>query len=93
MHFLGGLTISIILIYYAERFGHLDKASRYKFLFFAMLGTLMIAVLWEIFEFKNNLAGSSESYALDTTLDLLFGMVGALCGALYGYAVRIKDAI
>ncbi len=69
MHFLGGLTVSVFLA------ALLDRKRALVFL----LGMLVIAAGWELFELSIN-AERENNFEFDTSLDLLMDAVGMSLG-------------
>lgn len=91
IHLLGGFTIALIVLFYAERFSYLKLARQTKFLFFALVGALVASVFWEIFEFKAGIVFVASNYTLDTFLDISMGLTGALIGGVFAHKVRKLD--
>lgn len=68
MHFLGGLTSGAFLVGVL----HVRRPKLY------LLGCILIAVGWEVFEVLAGLPREAN-YAFDTTLDLLMDALGMTC--------------
>ena len=73
LHFLGGLSLGVFFIWL---FGLRERS--YKTLFLVVLFIVIIGVGWEIFEYINNIAKSTEEYVPDTILDLVMDTAGAV---------------
>jgi len=70
MHFLGGLFISLFVLY-------LSKSKRVFLI--SIVSVLLVSVVWELFE--HSLGVVRDDYVLDTIVDFLMGLLGALIGA------------
>jgi len=91
MHFLGGLFISLVLLWLNYFRGLLGSFSKKKAILIAILGTLVIGLLWEIFEFSLDTFITEKSWDMaDTLSDLFFDLLGAGIGTIYYYA-RLKE--
>lgn len=66
MHTAGGLVIGLIATLFVTRWSHL------------ILAVLVIGVLWEVFEYVIGISLVEPNFALDTSLDLLFDVIGGL---------------
>ncbi len=73
MHFLGGLTIGILVAWF------LGVEGRSLKLFLILFTTVMAAgAAYEIFEYIYDMTLSTEEYSIDTTHDLIMDAVGAI---------------
>jgi len=79
MHFLGGLSIGLFVLWGALRFGFLSGGERDDvwIIMMALIAVLIIGISWEIFEYMNGLTQSTESYSLDVVHDLWSDVLGA----------------
>ena len=79
MHFLGGIIGGFITIWFLFDsdifYTHVPSGKETALLAFAVV--LMVAVLWEVFEYKAGLTGSEPRYISDVFSDLAFGTLGA----------------
>lgn len=84
MHFVGGLWITLYLLswyYTASRTKKKERAPLFV-LTYALAVTLVIGVLWEVFEFSvDTIIEFSQHNPGDTLLDLVMDAIGALFGA------------
>jgi hypothetical protein len=73
MHFLGGLVIGVLVVWF---FGIEDRRARTFILVF--LSVMAVGIGWEIFEYINGLTDSTEKYELDIKHDLIMDALGAV---------------
>ncbi len=72
MHFLGGLWLGLIFIWFFKQ-----TEINIKLIFKIILGVFLIGFLWEIFEIiVNNLTLKDTFNTLDTISDLCFDIAG-----------------
>ena len=77
MHFLGGVVIALgVFTLYDLRF---PLPRRLKALVPILAFTLIIALLWEVFELLAGLV-VLEEYHVDTSIDILMALLGATVG-------------
>ena len=84
MHLLGGLWVSLFVLWYHFVFRHHKVRIRGKrdAFTFALSATFAIALGWELFEYAVNAYIVPGRYdMMDTFKDLLMGMTGAVIGA------------
>ena len=84
MHFLGGLTIGVFLIYLLKIF----SLSTRSFLTIFILA-MAISIAWEIFEYINDL-NPIEGYMTDTLLDFLMDALGIFVAYLTVSRIFLK---
>ena len=85
MHGLGGAAIALgIYTLYDLRFG---LPERLRNLIPILLFTMVIALLWEIFEIYIGIP-IEDNYEVDTIVDLLMALVGATIGFFVGQAIN-----
>ena len=72
MHFLGGLTIGALVVWFLN----LGDRSLRSFLMI-FLYTMIVGIGYEIFEYVNGITFSTQKYPVDTALDLGMDAVGA----------------
>lgn len=80
MHFIGGLFVGSFFLwfwFYSGYFRNLKFWQNKKFLCI-FLSTLTVVILWEIFEYSLGLNKSPEGYVLDTAVDMILGILGAI---------------
>ena len=71
MHFIGGAWVGIVtLLVFAER------ASASRAFVYALLGALIVGLLWELYEYAAGVTFSLSAYPIDTTRDLIMDVVG-----------------
>lgn len=73
MHFLGGFIVAVLVFWFL---GLGEKSLKSFWIVFALV--IIIGVGWEIFEYLNDLTFSTQTYALDTTLDILMDALGGI---------------
>lgn len=85
-HFLGGFFISVCifwLIKYRNYFGQIikkDAGSPLQFLIVLFI-TILVALLWELYEYSLGFRNYPEGYLFDTIKDIVMGFVGGVVGA------------
>jgi len=92
MHFLGGVWVAFAALWCLLFFPyHGERVSNRLWLYGITLGaTLVVGVLWEVFEYLFGIAILGDgAYAVDTTLDLTMDLLGALAAiTLYACSMR-----
>jgi hypothetical protein len=63
LHFLGGAALAFFILIFTKSWKK------------AIIGMLILATGWEIFEYVLNIAG--ENYIVDTVIDFIMDLVGA----------------
>lgn len=88
VHFLGGATLSAFflwLYFYSGLFNPTERKLK-NFLLVSILGSMFIAVSWEIYElFLGEAVMNKAEYPFDTMLDIIMDMLGILAICFYGY--------
>lgn len=94
MHFLGGIVVVLFflwLYFYSGAFAP-SKRSLSHFLLVAILGLILVAVAWEVYEL---LLGEAEfnkaGYPFDTGLDFVMDTLGGLTACLYAYMKELES--
>jgi hypothetical protein len=86
MHFFGGFLAGLFAVwtvFYAKE-GALEPRTLWKTILTAFLGSLLVGLIWEFFEYAYGLTGNAlGSYALDTIKDLIMDMLGGLTAGAY----------
>jgi len=77
MHFLGGLWVALIALWFYKTFAG-DNASSNKGYLVALTATIIVGLLWELFEIVMGLTVSQPNYEADTILDLIMDVTGAI---------------
>lgn len=88
-HFLGGLWVSLISIWFVFFSGieSFKLVRNKKNVFFtAIISVIIIGVLWEAFEFFSDFP-TEINYYKDTAIDIVMDIFGSLVGFLY--AIKI----
>lgn len=92
MHFLGGVLVAVVFIWFFERFpGHIDLSRNFLLTIILTLGFVaLIGVLWEFNEFVYDLLISSRGWGVltsqgtsDMVGDLFFDILGGLCVVIF----------
>lgn len=78
MHFLGGLFISLSVLF-------LFEIKRVYLI--SILSVLIVSIFWELFE--HSLGVFKDDYVLDTVVDFIMGVLGAVGGG-YIFSVVFK---
>lgn len=90
VHFLAGALSSFFFIWiFRNKIREIFPTTP----FLSAVFTLMVGLIWELFEYKTGLTFSSSSYTLDTSLDILFTFLGGLCAVIYYLSNRSKIQI
>lgn len=80
-HFLGGLWVSISLLWFFFQFGSVNvfKNKKNHIFLVAFVGTILIGVMWEIFEYYFGISGvNASNYVRDTATDIFFDLMGGI---------------
>ncbi|MAF59357.1 hypothetical protein CL631_00745 [bacterium] len=83
VHFLGGLWATLISLWFFFESGYVKVKRRVRNISLVAFFTIFfVAIGWEVFEF---LAGVPivGDFAVDTTIDLIIGTLGALMAWIY----------
>ena len=89
MHFLGGLFISVFILWIVYVRGKTKKllgvANRKELRLIAFAAILAIGLSWEVFEFRSDVwVVFAEMFSwADTVSDIAFDMLGATLGVLW----------
>ncbi len=77
LHFLGGAWVALgaFWFFFCSDFVRLDKKNKFLVIFGA---TLVVGILWEVFEYFFEITQMGEVYSFDTMLDLVMDLVGAV---------------
>ena len=93
VHFLAGLSWGLVFLwfYFFSGFFAPEKRNLTQFLILALVGTLFVAVSWEIHELLlGEVVFNKLQYPFDTTLDFAMDFLGAIVASLYSYMKEIK---
>ncbi len=88
VHFLGGATLSAFFLwfYFFSGFFSPQKRNFTKFLLISILGAMLVAISWEIYELLLGEAVIQKSeYPYDTIMDLIMDFLGVIAICFYGY--------
>ena len=78
MHFLGGVFSALALLWaYHYVFGKYFDQRRERLLLVALVGTLIVGVLWEVFESIAGIHALEGNIIPDTSLDIIMDLLGA----------------
>lgn len=88
MHFLGGLWVGLVGIWYVYFSGiikniNIKSARQMRIFSISIITVVIIGVLWEIFEVYSGVLSIEENYWFDTSLDILMDTSGASAAFLY----------
>jgi len=90
MHFLGGLWVSLIAVWFYKAFTRGKSNSRKAYLI-SVVAILLVGISWEVTEVLFDIAPPG-SYVLDTSLDLLMDILGALTGVYIVFRETLKES-
>ncbi|MDP3996182.1 MAG: hypothetical protein Q8P86_00620 [bacterium] len=86
MHFLGGLFAGLVGLWtylYSGVFSY-DKQGRFRLVFAAVIGALVIGGFWEVYEyFTGQTYNAIRNYPLDVLKDMVFDVLGGFVAAFY----------
>jgi hypothetical protein len=87
MHFLGGLWFGVVSIWFFFFSGFTGRfksqlTARYIFTV-SIVSVMIIGALWEIFEIYAGVTRFTIDYQLDTSIDLIMDMFGAVVASIY----------
>lgn len=95
MHFLGGMAVAVLITSLYYLIVPRGRLSQLRFLGLVILGTLVVGILWEVFEFGVDAYWSAhvnikslqilQAGSRDTLSDLLFDLFGALIWSFGAY--------
>jgi len=94
VHIVSGLWVALLILWLASVFGQINSLKEYKTksLLIALISAVLFGVIWELLENFGHLTYvSDKGYSLNTALDLLNGILGALLA--YLYFVRRKKCV
>ena len=94
MHFIGGAVASTLFLWVYFHSGIFMPQTRriVEHFIIALLGTLFLSVVWEIFELVTGTTGVSRlEYPFDTTLDFVMDIIGGAVACLYAYHIELKE--
>lgn len=87
MHFLGGLWVGLIVMWFLFFSGFINKnineTSRVRVFYVSILSVLIVGLLWEVFEFYTGVMILETNYGMDTIIDLIMDILGASVAATY----------
>ncbi len=87
MHFLSGSLVAMAMILVGMRIFGKEASTVSGVAFMAIAATLVVGVLWEVFElhFGITLLSDGMAFISDTASDVVLDVSGGLCGILYAY--------
>ena len=82
MHFLGGLWISLSLLWFLFLSGYTrtQPGEVIKVISIAILGAFLIGILWEYFEWSEGISYPQAHFAFDTISDVVCDLIGGFVG-------------
>jgi len=87
MHFLGGLYIGIMAIWFFFFSGfigwNIKTVSKARVFYISLISAIMVGLLWEIFEIYAGVVIIDKNYPLDTIIDIIMDILGASGVAMY----------
>ena len=87
MHFFAGFIGGLIIVWFLLDSNIFYKHPTSMFLSFLIVlaSAFIVGVAWEIFEYVNDIARSTEAYAPDTFRDIVLDVLGATLASLIGF--------
>lgn len=94
-HFLGGLSggLAVYWVLFCSGLFWKKPVNFFVMMLFTVACLLVAGVAWEVFEYVYDIADASEGYLLDTSIDLIMDILGAVSAALIGFRYQKTDAI
>ncbi|HEY4480255.1 MAG TPA: hypothetical protein VJB58_02195 [Candidatus Paceibacterota bacterium] len=96
LHFLGGATLAVFflwLYFFSGAFSPLKRDLPF-FLVIAIVGSMFVAITWEIYELILGEARFAvDEYHFDTLMDLAMDTLGMMAACFYGYLKEIKPGL
>jgi membrane associated rhomboid family serine protease len=93
MHFLGGLTtaLGVLWLYFFSGIFEPRNRKYSNFFLITVLGIIFVGFAWEIYEILAGTMSINEAdYMYDTTLDVIFDVFGVISGCIYGFKLERK---
>lgn len=84
LHIIGGISFGFLLLFIA------NKTVENIPLYIPIIGTLIAATVWEIFEFQIGLTFVAKNLALDTISDVMFSIFGGVIAFMAYRFYRMK---
>ncbi|HEY4505601.1 MAG TPA: hypothetical protein VJG67_02830 [Candidatus Paceibacterota bacterium] len=91
VHFLAGCTVAMAILWLWPHINKIRTHTTIQIIFVAIFATLIIGILWELYELYFHLEFLSDGvpYFIDTSSDLLMDVSGGFIGAWH--ALRLID--
>ena len=92
LHFFSGSCVAMATVVFWNNFRDTSQTPRLKMIFIALLGTIIVGLLWEAYELLLGATSFSEdvAYWSDTVSDLVMDVSGGFFGALYAYKLTVN---
>ena len=87
MHFIGGISVAL-LVFYLHKIFELEK--KVDIISFILFVTVTIAILWEIMEFLIDANLFSGNYFFDTLTDIFSALTGASIISVLSNKIKIE---
>ncbi len=79
MHFLGGLFVGLSVLWLFFESGYITLSKHIRTItLVTLISFALIGISWEIFQYSVGLFIGKENAVVDTSVDLLVGLIGAL---------------
>lgn len=94
MHFLGGVFIAFLLIwfFYWSGYTRLKTPSPRAFFVSIIGGTIIVGIGWEVFEYLLGVSWRPEGYWFDTIKDMSMDVIGAVIATFIFNAMQRRSA-
>ena len=85
VHFFAGLTVALATLWLCSLRFDISKWKVCSIFCFALLGSISVGILWEIYELHFGITSISDGiyYFMDTGSDLTMDTVGGIAGFFY----------
>lgn len=91
MHFLGGAFVGFLFLWVYFTFSESNKFSKKHILFTSIIPAFVISIVWELFEYFMGVSFIFFDFWFDTTLDTIFGILGAWVVGFYVFKYFEKN--
>lgn len=82
MHFLGGLVVTMIALWFVAYEVPIGVRPRVNRLVVALVAAFVIGILWEVFEYAAGISYQEAGYWSDTLSDIAMDVAGGLAAYL-----------
>ncbi|MEX0673027.1 MAG: hypothetical protein WDZ82_02305 [Candidatus Paceibacterota bacterium] len=85
VHLLAGVGLGILVLWVLlfSSWAPLRYRAPWQFVMTSIISVLAVGALWELFEWYTSTRGPAANIVLDTTLDMLMNLLGAILAGWY----------